>query len=146
MRTASSASRTCGRSASASEYTATARIPIRRAVPITRLAISTLLATSIESNTSPAYCAGSQLDDRPAVHDPAEGLDGVGVVLAGGVEAQPLHRGRRAGRVERAAHQVGEGVGGPDDAAAQRRTRGWRGSQPRRCPRGLAPGAARTSR
>src|SRR5579875_928994 len=142
MRTASSASRTCGRSASASEYTATVRIPIRRAVRITRRAISPLLATSTESSTSPAYLPGgrasrprrasrpgrhtgtaagraSQPDDRPAVHDPAEGLDGAGVVLAGGVEAQPLHRGRRAGRVERAAHQVVEGVGGPDDAAAQ---------------------------
>ena len=53
MRTAWSASRTYGRSASASEYTATALIPIRRAVRITRLAISPRLATD-ESSIPPA--------------------------------------------------------------------------------------------
>src|ERR1700722_12540824 len=55
MCTASSASRTYGRSTSASEYTATARIPIRRAVRITRRAISPRLATSTDSNITPAY-------------------------------------------------------------------------------------------
>src|SRR6516165_2124195 len=56
MCTASSASRTYGRSPSASEYTATVLIPIRRAVRITRLAISPRLATSTESSIRPAYC------------------------------------------------------------------------------------------
>src|SRR6266571_319616 len=55
MCTASSASRTYGSSASASEYTATALIPIRRAVRITRLAISPRLATSTESSIRSAY-------------------------------------------------------------------------------------------
>src|SRR6266571_2870482 len=55
MCTASSASRTYGSSASASEYTATARTPIRRAVRITRLAISPRLATSTESSIRSAY-------------------------------------------------------------------------------------------
>src|SRR5580692_5817580 len=55
MGTASSASRTYGRSASASEYTATVLIPIRRAVLITRRAISPRLATSTESSIPPAY-------------------------------------------------------------------------------------------
>jgi hypothetical protein len=50
MRTAASASRTKGNSASASEWTATALIPIRRAVRIMRLAISPRLATSTDSN------------------------------------------------------------------------------------------------
>ena len=48
MCTASSASWTKGRSASASEYTAMALIPIRRAVRFTRRAISPRLATSTE--------------------------------------------------------------------------------------------------
>src|SRR5438105_7593266 len=55
MCAASSASRTYGRSASASEYTAIARMPIRRAVRITRRAISPRLATSTDSSTRPAY-------------------------------------------------------------------------------------------
>src|SRR3982751_31952 len=46
MRTASSANRTNGASASASEYTATVAIPIARHVRITRSAISPRLATS----------------------------------------------------------------------------------------------------
>src|SRR2546430_6637972 len=58
--------------------------------------------------------------DGAAGYYAAEGLDGGGVVLAGRVEAEPLHRGRGAAWVERAAHQVVEGVGRLDDAAAQR--------------------------
>src|SRR6476661_5967673 len=58
--------------------------------------------------------------DGAAVYYAAEGLDGGGVVLAGRVQAEPLHRGRGAARVEGAAHQVVEGVGRLDDAAAQR--------------------------
>src|SRR5688500_16069484 len=52
MRRASSASRTCGASWSASEYTATVGIPRRRAVRITRQAISPRLAMSSLRNTS----------------------------------------------------------------------------------------------
>ena len=52
--TASSASRTCSAPASASEYTATALIPSRWQVRITRTAISPRLATSTVSNTRPA--------------------------------------------------------------------------------------------
>src|SRR5262245_29101825 len=121
MRTASSASRTYGRSASASEYTATARIPIRRAVLITRLAISPRLATSTDSSIRPAYWVGGglDLDDGAAIHYAVESLDRGRVVLAGRVEPEPLHRLRGPARVRRAAHQVVEGVGGLDDAAAQ---------------------------
>ncbi len=52
IRTAWSASLTKGRSASASEYTATALIPIVRAVRITRRAISPRFATSTDSSIS----------------------------------------------------------------------------------------------
>jgi hypothetical protein len=51
MRTATSAAVTCGDDASASEYTATDRMPSRRRVRITRTAISPRLATSTVSNT-----------------------------------------------------------------------------------------------
>src|SRR5215218_311742 len=51
MATASSASRTYGRPASTSEWTATARSPMRCTVRITRRAISPRLATSTVSNT-----------------------------------------------------------------------------------------------
>ena len=47
MRTASSASRTCSASASASEYTATVAMPSRLQVRMTRQAISPRLATRI---------------------------------------------------------------------------------------------------
>src|SRR5687767_15919717 len=50
MRTASSAIATCRLFASASKYTPTVRIPIRRAVVITRQAISPRLAMSILLN------------------------------------------------------------------------------------------------
>src|SRR5580658_2415796 len=96
MCTAWSASRTYGSSASASEYTATAVTPSRRAVRITRLAISPRLATSTESSIQPAYWGGAgrwgrcgaeardglELDDRAAVHYAAQSLDGVRVELA----------------------------------------------------------------
>src|SRR5947208_11819462 len=62
--------------------------------------------------------------DGAAGYYAAEGFDRGGVVLAGRVEAEPLHRGRGAARVEGAAHQVVEGVGRLDDAAAQWRSGG----------------------
>src|SRR4249920_3762787 len=52
MRTASSAIATCGACASASEWTATVAIPIRRAVRITRQAISPRLAIRSLANIS----------------------------------------------------------------------------------------------
>src|SRR5437763_14810703 len=52
MRCASSARRTCRASRSASEYTATVWIPSRRAVRMTRQAISPRLAISSLANTS----------------------------------------------------------------------------------------------
>src|SRR3954468_13392710 len=51
MRSASSASLTCRASRSASEYTATVRMPMRFAVRITRQAISPRLAIRILRNT-----------------------------------------------------------------------------------------------
>src|SRR5690606_17668407 len=54
MCTASSAIRTCGLRASASEYTATVAIPIAFAVRITRQAISPRLAMRILENISGA--------------------------------------------------------------------------------------------
>src|SRR5689334_5741702 len=81
--------------------------------------------------------------ERAAVDYAAEGLDGGGIVLAGGVQAEPLHRRRGPARVERAAYQVVEGVGGLDDAAAQwrpgGRPRAWRGG---RVPVGRVLGVA----
>src|SRR6516225_9389481 len=90
MCTASSASRTYGRSASASEYTATALIPIWRAVRSTRRAISPRLAISTESSIRPDYWGALQLDDRPAADDSAQGLDRFGIILAGRVEPELL--------------------------------------------------------
>ena len=52
MQIASSASRTCKAPASASEYIATLAIPKRRAVRMTRQAISPLLAMRIFLNIS----------------------------------------------------------------------------------------------
>src|SRR5829696_1248744 len=74
--TASSASRTCSAPASASECTATALIPSRWQVRITRTAISPRLATSTDSNTSrtsrrrrqvsdPIYVTGLAARSRP---------------------------------------------------------------------------------
>ena len=65
--------------------------------------------------------APSHLDDRPAVHHPAQGLDRARVIFAGHLQPEPLHRRGGPARVQRAAHQVVEGVGRLDDAAAQRR-------------------------
>src|SRR5690606_16570653 len=53
MHTASSASSTCSAPASASEYTATVAMPMRRAVRITRQAISPRLAIRIFLNMPP---------------------------------------------------------------------------------------------
>src|SRR5262249_37942972 len=60
--TASSASRTCRASASASESTATVAIPMRRAVRITRQAISPRLAIRILRNIGGRWTASSQRD------------------------------------------------------------------------------------
>src|SRR5690242_2850673 len=65
-------------------------------------------------------CTAGLEQDGAAVYYAVEGLDGGGVVLAGRVEAEPLHRGRGPTRVEGAAHQVVEGIGRLDNAAAQR--------------------------
>src|SRR6185437_16465890 len=70
----------------------------------------------------------SHLDDGAAGYYAAEGFDGGGVVLAGRVEAEPLHRRLGPAGVEGAAHQVVEGVGRLDDAAAQ----WWSGARPGR--------------
>src|SRR5689334_17410847 len=103
-----------------------------------------LLGASGASRASGARRASGELQQqRAAVDYSAEGLDGGGIVLAGGVQAEPLHRGRGPARVERAAYQVVEGVGGLDDAAAQWRpgwrSRAWRGGH---VPVGRALGVA----
>src|SRR5690349_20685858 len=74
--------------------------------------------------------SGRSEQDGAAVYYAAEGLDGGGVVLAGRVQTEPLHRGRGAARVEGAAYQVVEGVGRLDDAAAQRGPRRLREACP----------------
>src|SRR5207248_2746972 len=70
MRIASSAMRTCRASTSASEYIATVAIPIRRAVPIMRQAISPRLAISSFLNMT---CSESALIVMaglvPAIHE-----------------------------------------------------------------------------
>src|SRR5713101_4630730 len=94
-----------------------ARMPIRLAVLITRRAISPRLATRTDSGTPGSLQAAHQ----PLPRDLAERLDHAGVVLAGGIQAQPLQRGRRAVPVGGPAHEIVEGVHRPDDLAADRR-------------------------
>src|SRR5215510_7707752 len=95
--------------------------PIRRAVRMMRRAISPRLAIRTESNTQAAYGTPLRPEHRPPVHQPAHRLDHLRVVLGRGVEPQPLHRGRGAAWLYRAADEVVERVGRADDAAAQRR-------------------------
>ena len=68
IRTASSANRTSGASASASEYTATVAMPIARAVRITRSAISPRFATSSTSRSIARRISAGTLPTRRAVH------------------------------------------------------------------------------
>src|ERR1700735_1316019 len=90
-----------------------------------RLAISPRLATRTDSSTPGSLQPGR----HPSACDLRERLDDAGVALHR-VEAQMVERGGRSVPVGRAAYHVVEGVGGPDDHAAE-----WRG-------RGLAPGGA----
>src|SRR5579863_10312566 len=84
MRTASSASRTWSASASASEKTATVLMPMRRAVRITRQAISPRLAMRIFLNMR-------------AVVDPSSALKrDVGVLLPGIAQLLLAQHGERA--------------------------------------------------
>src|SRR5215469_13527807 len=133
MSTASSASRTNGRSASAAEYTATDRTPSRRAVAITRLAISPRLATRTDSSTPGSL----QPRRNSAPRDLGQRLDDASVVLDP-VEAQPVERGSRLVPVDRPANHVIEGIGRPDDHAAERRRRVMTNSGPALAPHKLS--------
>ncbi len=85
MATASSAMRTCNASSSASEWTATVAIPMRRAVRMTRHAISPRLAISILENTraAPALAPAGLVDQivdlalLPVAREPGEPLVGL---------------------------------------------------------------------
>src|SRR5215831_19599167 len=95
--------------------------PIRRAVRMIRRAISPRLAIRTESNTQAAYGTPLRPEHRTPAHQPAQRLDHLWVVFGRGVQLQPLHRGRGAAWLYRAADEVVERVGRADDAAAQRR-------------------------
>src|SRR5262252_7318927 len=94
--------------------------PIRRAVRTIRRAISPRLAIRTESNTQAAYGTRLRSEHRPSAHQPAQRLDHPRVVFGRGVQPQPLHRGRGAAWLYRAADEVVERVGRADDAAAER--------------------------
>src|SRR5215469_4073457 len=94
------------------------RTPSRLAVAMTRLAISPRLATRTDSSTPGSLQAGR----HSATRDLCQRFDNPALVLVG-VQAQPLERGRRLIAVDRSADHVVEGIGGPDDHAAERRRR-----------------------
>src|SRR6478736_3002545 len=111
MRTATSASRTCRAPASASEYTATERIPRARRVRMTRQAISPRLATRTVPNRGVpvAGVAGGVT---------AEGVVGEERVIAGShpEQAEGGLRQRGAGDDVERQSQDGAGVRGVDHA------------------------------
>src|SRR5271165_5083383 len=105
MSTAWSASHTNGKSASASEYTATERTPSRRAVAMMRLAISPRLATRTDSSTPGSLQPGR----HPAARDLSQRGDDDAVELDG-IDPHPVERGGRTLPVGRATHHIVKGI------------------------------------
>src|SRR5512145_3225446 len=114
MRTFSSAIFTWREAASASEYTATLLMPIRRAVLITRQAISPRLAIRIFLNILPLSSAFLIASWEVRVNSCYIGNIGLGVIGPGhDNKANPYHRRRARRQRSSLAGWGGRRAGGP---------------------------------